>query len=93
MTDLTQISLTMESINNTLRETMRSFVSAYVHEHGHAYYEVDDEAELTGLAWTDEAADYRPLPRNYVNVKPNISGEDKVKPRKYSDEDHQVWGL
>jgi hypothetical protein len=91
LTDLTQVSLTIESINNTLRETMRSFMSAYVRDHGYAYG-VEDESDSTGLAFTDDAADYPPTPRNYTNVKVRVSGSDRIKPRRYSDEDHQVWG-
>jgi hypothetical protein len=45
------------------------------------------------MAWTDDAANYPPLPRNYADVKVTISGADRIKPRTYSDEDHQVWGL
>jgi hypothetical protein len=91
LTDLTHVNLTIESINNTLRETMRTFMSAYVRDHGHAYG-LEDESDSTGLAFTDDTADYPPGPRNYANVKVRISGPNKIKPRRYSDEDHQVWG-
>jgi len=48
--------------------------------------------EPTGLAYTDDAADYPPLPRNYADVKVGISDAGKAKPRRYTNEDHQVWG-
>jgi hypothetical protein len=91
--DLAQVTLTIESINRTVRETLRGLVGAYVRDHGHPYFEVQEGADSPELAWSDDAANYPPLPRNYADVKVTISGPDKIKPRTYGDEDHQVWGL
>jgi hypothetical protein len=50
---------------------------------------LDDDSEPT--AYSDDAGDYPPLPRDYVDVKVRIHGDEKAKPRRYTDEDHQVW--
>jgi hypothetical protein len=91
LTDLTNVSWLIDYINSDLRETMRTLISAYVRDHGYAYC-VEVEPDSTGLAFTDDTADYPPAPRNYSNVKVRISGADKIKPRRYTDEDHQAWG-
>ena len=48
--------------------------------------------EPTGLAYTDDAADYPPMPRKYADIKVRISDASKAKPRRYTNKDHQVWG-
>ncbi|WP_156166453.1 hypothetical protein [Mycobacterium haemophilum] len=53
----------------------------------------DDDLGPTGLSYTDASADYPPLSRNYEDVVVTIGSEDEVKPRTYTDQDHQVWRL
>lgn len=92
--ELAQIEVTIESINETIRESVRSFVSAYVRDHGHAYYvAAEDDAEPTGLAYTDHLGDYPPLERVWEDVEVVIGTEDEIEQRSFTDEDHQVWRI
>jgi hypothetical protein len=86
MPDLADIELTIGSVNNALRE----FAGRYVREHGTAYSDVD-EFGSTELTYTDALGDLPPLSREYDDVDVVIVGEDELKPRTYTNEDHQVW--
>lgn len=92
--ELAQIELTIESINQTMRDSVRKFVSAYVRDHGHAYYGVvvDDDFESAGLAYTDHLGDYPPLTRVYEDVTVVMGSENEIERPVYTDEDYQVWG-
>jgi hypothetical protein len=91
--ELAQIELTIESINQTMRDSMRKFVSAYVRDRGHAYYgAADDHFESAGLAYTDHLGDYPPLTRVYEDVEVVMGTEDEIERPVYTDEDYQVWG-
>jgi hypothetical protein len=72
---LADITFTIESVLSDWRKVFST--------------DLGDDSEPT--AYTDDAGDYPPLARNYVDVKVRIHGDEKVKPRRYTDEDHQVW--
>ena len=98
LVDLADIELTLGSVYSTLRNTLREFVSAYVRDHGTVYYGTDyyaaaDESDSMGLAYTDRLGEYPPLAREYENVEVVMGTEDEIEPRRYTDEDHQVWRI
>lgn len=82
LADLINVELTISEVKHAVREALDS---------GFRSAGLDSAHDTHGEAYSDDAADYPPLSRNYANVKVRISGEDKVKPRRYTDEDHQAW--
>lgn len=92
--ELAQIEVTIESIKETIRDSVRNFVSAYVRDHGHVYNVVaSDPTESTGLAYTDRLGDYPPLERVWEDVEVVIGNESEIERRSFTDEDHQVWRI
>ncbi|SDE92391.1 hypothetical protein SAMN04488581_5026 [Mycolicibacterium neoaurum] len=92
--ELAQIEVTIESIKETIRDSVRNFANAYVRDHRHEYYVgADGAAESTGLAYTDRLGDYPPLERVWEDVEVVIGDESEIEQRSFTDEDHQVWRI
>jgi hypothetical protein len=95
LSDLIDIELIISSVQRAVRELVDVFldrtagVVGYVHA-GDAK-DTDDDLESTGLAYTDLLGDFPPLSREYEDLEIVIVGEDEIKPRTYTAEDHQVW--
>ena len=49
------------------------------------------ESEESGLAYTDESANYPPRRRRFLDLTVRVVPGAKRKRRIYTDEDHQVW--
>ena len=92
VSELLDIELVLSVVRRAITEVLDSvFKNAGLIQHALAGGSEED-VDTTGLAFTDDAAEYPATPRNYSKVKVRISGSEKLKPRNYSDEDHQVWG-
>jgi hypothetical protein len=95
LSELIDVELIIGSVKRAVLEVLDSLI----HRGGLAgassardVGEFGDDWKPSGLAYTDDAADYPPMPRNYADVKVGISDASKAKPRRYTDDDHQVWG-
>jgi hypothetical protein len=50
-----------------------------------------DDALPIGVALTDRLAEYPPLAGDYEDIEVILGTEEDLEPRRYTDEDHQVW--
>jgi hypothetical protein len=95
LSELVDVELIIGSVKRAVLEVLDSLIhpggSAGAHD-ARDVGDFADDRQPTGLAYSDDAADYPPAPRSYADVKVGIGDAGKAKPRRYTDEDHQVWG-
>ncbi|TDZ98340.1 hypothetical protein [Mycobacteroides salmoniphilum] len=92
VSELLDIELVLSVVRRAITEVLDSvFKNASLIQHA-LVGGSEEDVDTTGLAFTDDAAEYPATSRNYSQVKVRISGPEKIKPRNYSDEDHRVWG-
>ncbi|MCV7311270.1 hypothetical protein [Mycobacterium paraffinicum] len=90
LSDLVNIELVISSVMHVVTVVLETaFKNAGFIQHvlGGAI----GEDATNELAYTDILADLPALSREYEDVDVVIVGEDEMKPRTYTDEDHQVW--
>jgi hypothetical protein len=95
LSELIDVELVIGSVKRAVLEVLDSLIYRGGLASASSAYDFGDfevNSEPTGLAYTDAAADCPPMPRNYADVKVGISDASKAKPRRYTDDDHQVWG-